>query len=220
VSLCPEAWTRIVKLGGRPCHKLSMPGAAFLCVTSLAQAELDSIRSWAVEQGFLEPVEAWRGHYWDDEDEAWRWCDMPTREQAEAEVLSSSGADDLDEILEEHGSPEGRELVMRIGTWHLTAAGSARSPGMGNESATDAAIMLWVEDVARPAYPALVGLWWHEDYDPDRLSAPRGAILPSALPLFEVIRLRGRPNDEDLLDASPDPELVDLDLQQVFAPGR
>jgi hypothetical protein len=149
VSLCPNAWIRIARLGGHPCHKLTRPGAAFLCVTSLEREAVDAIRAWAVDTGLLEAVDAWRGHCWDEEADEWRWFDGPTREWAEAEVLSASGAECLEDVIDERGVPEGLDLVMPLFE-------AVRQAGMPDD------------DELLDASPCTVPI----DLEPDRISAP------------------------------------------------
>jgi hypothetical protein len=219
VSLCPAAWTDIARLGGRPCHELTKPGAAFLCVTSLASSDVDEIRGWAIGQGLIEAVPAWRAYHWDDERDEWCWCEMPTRDGAEAEVLGSCGADDMAEALEIQGDRDGMGLVEEVTAWRIVGPGLSRCPRMGNESSTDAAIMMWVEDVLRTSNPELVGLWWDENYDPASLSAPRGAIFPSMFSLFEATRVSAVPDDDELLDAAPETETIDFHpIRTIGAP--
>lgn len=172
VSLCPEAWSRIARLGG-PVHEIDSAGQAFLAFHDMDADALTAIVDWAEAGGLAERTSVWKAWRWDDEVEAWSFMICPSQAAALAEVVDD---DDLDLPPGASALAEAMDIV------RLTEAGALRADGYGRDcDATDIAVLFWIEDVLREQMPDVIGLWWDERFDPDALSAPRGAIVPSAM---------------------------------------
>lgn len=162
VSLHPEDWTRIARLGGHPTWLLHRQGAKFLDVHKLRPLHRQAIINWGLEQGLVQQVTAWRAYTECDNDER-RFSLHATREEALAEVDDEDGAESKIEEVP----------ALRPGTELLNMVRGENSLLMTE----DYLLIAWVER----CYPGVDGLWWNDVHDPDSLSAPRGVILPGKL---------------------------------------
>jgi hypothetical protein len=222
VSLCPRAWEEIARLGGEPLKALCRHDALYLDLLALEEPDRGAIIRWAAGQGLVEPRQMWRAWIVDGDADEWRYCLCASAEDAAAEVLSAAGVDVGGEgvlaAVEEAAplifarvgiAPPGAELVEAVSVTMLTASGNRRARGFGRDcDAADMAAMFWVEDVLRKSVPSAVGVWWREGYDPDALSAPRGAVIPSCVRMLKAVDTDGVDDDDDLLDAMPETRLV------------
>lgn len=198
VSLCPEAWTSIARLGGSQLYELHRDGAAFLDVLeALGDPELRTvIVGWAEAEGLVVFSEQWKAWRYDDEIEEWGYMLLDTREEAEEEIDEMSGGPDGGPALELHiGYDATPELHGRLGIEPFRSM-----------FVLDFAAMLWAREVAptllgRP----LDGVWFREDYAPEERSAPRGGIFPEALSGWSSTLLPpGSIDDEIALASMPD----------------
>lgn len=222
VSLCPDGWRRIAKLGGYPLQKLDREGALFLDLDSMDAELRAAVGDWAVTQGLAARETRWLAWTWDDEEEGWRGMTCLTREDAVAELEAVLDGDEpTDERLalpDEEGGPPGGSLVSCEEALVLTGAGDARALGFGRDTnASDIAAMFYAEDVLRPAMPDLLGVWWGSDYEPLGYRAPKGAILPSCVGAFSARETGwdGVPDDEELLAELPDTRKVEVELAEA-----
>lgn len=198
VSLCPEAWTSIARLGGSQLHELRRDSAAFLDVlAAMGDPELQGIIvGWAESEGLVVFREQWKAWRYDDEMEQWGYMLLDTRDEAEEEIDEFSRGPD--------GGPA-LELSM----------GYAATPGLharlgiepfDDAFALDFAAMLWARDVAPHLLGrTLDGVWFREDYAPEHRSAPRGGIFPEALSVWTSSLLPpGSVDDEVGLASMPE----------------
>lgn len=196
VSLCPDAWLRIARLGGGELWDVSRDGALYLDAHGLDGATLADVRSWAVATGFARHAEVWRLCDWNEEREEWAFSEFATRDAALREAADPDG------LVEMEGETSLDALVgeslMRVPGVVLTDAGAARLRGASRSGdATGDLVILWAEDVLAAEIPDLCGVWWTDRYDPDALSAPRGVVFASALPGMTVSRAATWPDDEE-----------------------
>ena len=214
VSVCPDAWVRIAQLGGNPLRRVETPGALFLDFMALGEEGLAAVREWAVGEGLLERREAWRAWRYDDEDDRWSYMTFLSEDEALDELDQEDEGEVDVEHPEEEGGPPGGLLLEPVVIHALTAEGDRRATGYGRkDEATDIAAMFWLEDVVAPQVRGMTGIWWREDYDPDVLSAPRGAILPSLVPGLKSRKVpwERAPDEEELLDGMPETSWVDVE---------
>ena len=118
-----------------------------------------AISAFGIDRGYVNEVPAWEISAWDDE-----W------EQERISVFLDE--DDAAEEADEQGG-EVREIRTLVAT--STFPDSTVKPGSSDVEQILATV--WVEEQA----PGLHGVWWQDDYDPDRLSAPRGVIAASKI---------------------------------------
>ena len=159
VSLHPEAWTSIAKLGGYQTWVIRKSEPAFYEVPS---APSPDVLSWCREQGYIESATKFRVSWYDSEMDSEVSMELDTREEAEAEM------DDDREMEVFQGWKFGPAGMVY---WKL-AFGS--SPVRHN-FAEDYASIFWAE---AQGYD---GCWWEDNLDPTALSAPRGVIFQSKL---------------------------------------
>ena len=85
VSLHPEDWTSIARIGGNPVWQMSRLGSLWLDVLSLDASTRKEITAWAVDKGFVEPATHWRSWSTDEAGE-WRYIRCSCLEEAEYEL--------------------------------------------------------------------------------------------------------------------------------------
>lgn len=181
---------------------------------ALSDDSRDQILEWAREAGLIETQVMWRTWTWDDENESWGYMLFSSLDDAldQLDELPEE-YEDLEAFLEEQLEllpplPQGAsKLIEETAVDVLTDLGHERSGGRidHDADAADIAITFWTEDVLQQEHPDVVGVWWQEEYEPENLSAPRGAILPSRINEIEFtpVHWNSVPDDEELLEAMP-----------------
>ena len=189
VSVEPEAWRDIARLGGEPTWGLRSPEAAlFLDVHRLRRKHWTAVTTWAAEQGLVAPTEVIEVSWFDDEADQRRMMefdgeDPKERAAAQAEFEYFDG-----------GDPQQRSFA----SFKATPAMTAR---IGFEVAIalvkDLALTLYIEDVLFDSQ-AVHGAWWEDELNVFALSAPRGVIHARALARWDRELVEGpilRPSD-------------------------
>lgn len=161
VSRHPEAWGRIARLGG-PVWTVAIRNPRFLDYHQLTAEQKQAITEWGITRGFVEERPAFRHTCWDDEWEQERYTDYLDRDEAEEEAEYSEG--EIAEVTALVATAEFPDTTVKPGT-----------DGVEEILAT-----VWVSHTAHE----FDGVWWEDDYDPELLSAPRGVIVPRAIPLW------------------------------------
>lgn len=204
VSLCPEAWQAIARLGGSPIHRMAREGSVFLDILGLDEPVQEEIRSWSIAEGLAEACPRFVAWNFDDEDDCWRGTEHATADEALDELMGDE-PDDFDGDR----PPPGGSRIQITSSLLLTAAGSKRSMAYSREvDGFDIVAMFWAEDVLAGTCPDLVGVWWQKRFDPGALSAPRGALFPDRLKDFRASQ--DEPDeDEALLSAMPMARLIE-----------
>jgi len=160
VSLHPEEWEAIAKLGGLPWHLLERDGGVFLDYWALGRRARRRITHWGVQHGLVERQFVHARSWWDDELE---------------DTMRSFHATRADAV-EENDALDGEGNISRVVTHPGTAALEQRTGMTAPDlDAFDAMLVCYVED----AHPDLDGVWWADRHGP--LSAPRGCIVPARL---------------------------------------
>lgn len=168
VSLDPEAWAGIARLGGYPWWALRKRGARFLDAHELTKAQRKLVLEWGYAKGYAEPATAYEISWYDDELEQECVTLCESREDAEFE-------------LEEEGRKLKRRRTFRTTQAFLDAIGAKRAAF----DDFDRLLVLWAEQETD-----LDGVWWEDQYGP--LSAPRGGIFPSRLGQWQRRLLRAQ----------------------------
>ncbi|KQO98719.1 hypothetical protein ASF30_11700 [Leifsonia sp. Leaf264] len=178
VSMDPDAWEQIAELGGNPRWSVGVDNPQFLDFHELTAEQKDAINDWGVERGYVIPVTATRIYTWDSEDESWRYylttdeSDVEfERDEAEAmeyEVREGRPMDGEDE--------DGFVYLDSEATFATTDVFPDPTVRRGSLGEDQILATLWVQETTD-----FDGVWWEDDYDPERLSAPRGVIVPRAI---------------------------------------
>ncbi|MGU3658550.1 hypothetical protein [Methylobacterium fujisawaense] len=202
ISLCPDAWTGIARLGGSDLFALERDGGVFLDVhAAMADRSLrETIVRWAAAEGLIAFRERWKAWAFQDDTEEWTYFTLDSRAEAEAEVDEfASGPDGGPAIELVMGYVATGELSRRLGC-----------PRFDDVFALEFAAMAWARDVAPTLTGrAFDGVWFLEDYAPERHSAPRGGIFPEALPGWGAIGLpRDSIDDDEALATMPDTTIL------------
>lgn len=161
VSLDPDEWTRIAKLGGLPKWEISNPATpALLKVHDLTEEEIENIKTWGREYFTEKTVHS--ASYEDDEigGEVTLWFDSKKEADLEGDHVRYNG--------ETTKLVPSDDLVLMTGI----------SP---DTDATEGLIMAWAETNGYD------GLWWEDEFGP--YSAPRGVIFESMIHRWDSRKL-------------------------------
>lgn len=174
VSLNPDAWMRIAKLGGNPTWELEAESMqAFVDVLSLKKDHWKTINDWAVDKGFLERYEATVVSYFDDDlgyEVSIHYDENEPSDKIEVQdYRDEAEADGMEVDLKTAPSFRGTDFLNSM-------MGYKVSKGL----AQDLAMTLFCEDVLADRLRT-TGIWWNENLDPLSYSAPRGVIHVKAL---------------------------------------
>jgi hypothetical protein len=192
VSMCPEAWAQIARLGG-PTHELTKKNGWFLDIKRLSAASRRAIELWAEKRGYLQHESWYRAIVTRDEDTngpGYSW--FGSKKEALAEVL-----------------PEDESSVRALRPWtttHTLLERRGLTAPLVDRDAVDLAIMTFAEE------HDFDGVWWRETYDPDSLSAPRGGILPRKVSEWTATTIREAPDDEEMIQKFPRPTFILFDV--------
>jgi hypothetical protein len=171
VSLHPDEWTHIAKLGGYPTWELRRDGATFLHAHRLTKAQKSLVMAWGIERGLAEVCDLWEWSRFDDE--------------LESTITSYSTSED--EAREEADDGDGGVWgsIKRVDGHRSTAllADLARQHGPieGSDFVLDLLYPLYAEQKLD-----VDGVWWADKLQPECYSAPRGVIILSKLSLWSV----------------------------------
>lgn len=164
VSLHPDAWCHIAKLGGLPTWQLRRPGGRFLEAHALSTLHRETIFCWALTRGLVERCPVYVVQRFDEELDGPIVLTFDTLASAEAE-------NDGDFTMPIH-----QQLSYRS-TPALDQAARQESPTLGDRAVFDLLLPIFVEEEL-----SLDGVWWDDILEPSCYSAPRGVIVPSKLP--------------------------------------
>jgi hypothetical protein len=154
VSLHPEAWQQIARLGG-PVWDIPTP-ARLLNLHELTEEQRKAITDFGLAAGYVEETIAYKVTWYDDEYEEDRYFLIADKEEAEEE------ADMREADIEE------------TATFAATGTFPDTTVKAGATDVEDILATVWVDQCTD-----LDGVWWEDRHDPDRLSAPRGVIVPN-----------------------------------------
>ena len=181
VSWCPDAWTAIARLGGRPTWALEHVGGRFLDMCALGEPRHEQARMailrWACAARLLEETTIFRSYHLLDE---------------EGDEEGYSEHHSLQEALYETGggcSPPTRHEGYRASKRLRALFGTRSLLGSG---ALDFGVMAWAQS------HGFDGAWWTETYEPEALSAPRGAIFRDRVASWPRKPCAGPDDDEAL----------------------
>lgn len=211
----------IANLGGESLKALCAPTAFYVDLAALTDEDKGRIVRWAAEKNLVETKTMWCSWSYDEEREGWSASLMKDETSALDEALchadidgpsvtGRSYADAVEELEARYATtPPGGSFVYSEAVCVLTGRGNVRAKGFGRDiDATEMAVMFWAEDVLRKSMPSVIGVWWREEFDPDNLSAPRGAVFPSCLKRLDICEVSSIDDDEELLAAMPETRLI------------
>lgn len=169
VSIHPEDWATIARLGGYPTWDLHRPANRFLAFHKLSKAHREALQSWGIAKGYLILKPQWKLQYYDSEMDDECHCLFDTEEEARKEIP---------DWLDESEPATVSEVTLPCPTTLM-----AERLGFDTRfcDATDMAATFWVEDET-----SLDGVWWQDTYAPESLSAPRGVIVRRAIPQWSI----------------------------------
>lgn len=172
VSVDPDAWEEIAKLGGLPRWVLTNPRGRFVEFHALTEIQRTAIADWGITHGLVCKKDTWALSYYDEELED--RCTLEIDDEAEA-------CETLDDLLEH--DPDSEPELKPAETLAVTSKLCERI-GFKPLDAFDVLVALWAEDET-----TLDGVWWADRLAPELLSAPRGVIVRRALPNWRRRRI-------------------------------
>lgn len=153
VSRHPHAWRGLAQLSG-DIWEFDVPGNRFLDYHELSPEQRDELTRIALDKGYVRPETMWTVSYWDDEMEDTMQFFYSTQEEAEEE------ADGMGAEVEE------------TSTYVATSSFPDATVTEGSVNFEQVLAAIWIAENA----PELDGVWWEDNFDTLRYSAPRGVL--------------------------------------------
>ena len=161
VSTHPDAWKRIARgqVSGDT-YTATKPGNAFLDAHNLTKKHEQDITQWAIQKGLLDQQETVTVSWYDDEmDDT---LNITFNSMADAKAEYGDELEDYDVDVNKGGIVPTAKLQKTTGQSRIDATG-----------VLDYILPLYAEQLD------LDGVWWGDELDVHRYSAPRGVIVPS-----------------------------------------
>ena len=161
VSTHPDAWKRIARgqVSGDT-YTATKPGNAFLDAHNLTKNHEQDITQWAIQKGLLDQQETVTVSWYDDEmDDT---LNITFNSMADAKAEYGDELEDYDVDVNKGGIVPTAKLQKTTGQSRIDATG-----------VLDYILPLYAEQLD------LDGVWWGDELDVHRYSAPRGVIVPS-----------------------------------------
>ena len=157
VSRHPESWMQIARgdVNGE-IWKLTKPNNTFLNFHALKPEQRQVLTSWGIQHRFVEGGETFLLPYYDEDFEEDREMEFDTHEDAVEEATYLG----LDPATIKHD-----KAVLKPTPKLLSVTNNGRGDALHLLSTIYVEAMLPFD-----------GVWWADEFDPDRLSAPRGVI--------------------------------------------
>jgi hypothetical protein len=159
VSECPEEWETIAQLGGRDLYLLSKEDPNFYMAHESGK---EKALEWCVETGYLVSKKKYRA-YISDEDGEEQYFELDSSKRAEEE------SEDVREVDGYSFGPKGKK--------YWTESFKLK---LDNSQAEGFSVVFYAE---AHGYD---GVWWNDDLDVGRLSAPRGVIFQHKLSEWKI----------------------------------
>lgn len=162
VSQCPDDWIKIAKLGGSNLYGLTKKNPNFFMAHESGN---EQAIQWCIDNDFLKPKTKYRAYM--------------TNEEGEECYFESDRLKEAEEESEDVRVVDGYVFGEK-GRAYWKQSFSSR---ISNSMAEDFAVIFFAE---AHGYD---GVWWNDDLDASRLSAPRGVIFQHKLSEWKVIEL-------------------------------
>ena len=163
ISHSPSDWASITPLSGTG-FLLTKEGAEFCDYHSFKMDKkwMGVAKKWAISEGWASAGWLYEVSYYDDEYEQDRASIVENAQEAKEEAEACGG-----QLRRFWGLKPTRKLEEHL-----------KTEGAGILGVTDDYVAaLYIET----NHPEIEGMWWEDDYDPSRLSAPRGVIFTRSL---------------------------------------
>jgi hypothetical protein len=158
----PEAWKRINRgQTNGDLWSLEKSDNAFINVHELSKVQLNLIYKWGVGKGYIEPTVKFEFSYYDDE-------------------MKQELSFQFDTLKEANIEADGENEVRKISGYSANETFSKRV-GEANKANISLVVALYCEDETD-----FDGVYWNDDLDVPRYSAPRGIIFDSKLESWTV----------------------------------
>lgn len=173
VSIHPNEWSKIARLGGNEIFELSKTNGAFVDAYKIKKQHKQTIINWALENGYLIQKETYKVCWFDDE----------------LEQTVCMEFDDLAKAKDELGNEdEGRKLkINKKGLLPTVKLKQETHQQEIDPSQTfDLLLTIYVENTSN-----YDGIWWSDKLDPLNYSAPRGVIFNKMVNNWNIKKLQG-----------------------------
>lgn len=181
VSTEPDAWIKIGKghISGDT-YKAIKTNNRFLNASSLTKSDLNKISEWAIEEKLVTRTRTIRVTYFDDELDSNVYQEFNSTEDAEKEFEDLS---DYEVTTNDKGLGPTNKLKSLTKNSHITST-----------DVLDYTLPLYAEN------KGLDGVWWNDELDVSRYSAPRGVIVPSKISSWKFVKRENIKERTNLLD--------------------
>lgn len=159
ISLHPNEWQKIARLGGRNKYRLTKSNPNFYISN---QNNIEQAIEWCIENNFLIKAKKYRAFQTDEEGEEF-YFELSSLKAAQFE------SDDVRPVIGYKFSEKGKHY------WQNFC-----SSKIDHSLAEDYAPVFYAEA------HGFDGVWWNELLDPDALSAPRGVIFQNKLAEWQI----------------------------------
>lgn len=164
VSEHPEEWSQIAKLGESPTWSLTNPNGTFLDFHSMNNGVRDAINDWALTTGLLHATTMWEVQVTCDETGGYSFlCDTEKEACEEIENTETTTIKKVDVLVATELLTE--QTCVPVGTPDVFDLVVSTYAGGRHD---------------------INGVWWNDNYDPIRLSCPRGVISPASFPDWRI----------------------------------
>ena len=171
VSQTPQTWNKIGRLNGNN-NRLEFNEALYVDYYYFKEKYYNAVIDWALENHYIIESQTFSYAYYDDEMED------------ELEFIF----DTIDELLEEFPDVEDEDISTDL-NWKLTEGFKLenKSSSKSDFDLTNLHIK-YIEQNILTQNENVVGVWWNDNFDPLRYSAPRGGIFNEKLSLFKIYK--------------------------------
>lgn len=181
VSDCPDAWTRIARLGGRNTNRLTKEKGIFLNYHVLGEAR-KKIKQWGLEQGFIEKQDVYLVSGMNENGEEY-YMSYTNPEEAYEDYV-----DYVQYSLEEELTLSKEEVLKKLRKSGYKATSKLLEVSMRDHidpiETLDLLVVAWAEQ-----FTELDGVHWADIRDEEILSAPRSVIFNDKLKDWKIKRM-------------------------------
>ena len=160
-SVHPAAWETIARLGGLPWWEADASSMALVDGHAFVKNAGQELAIWGLECGWVTPAVEWVVRWFDDESNDTLEMVLPTQEAAQEEAEDLEGS----EIVKRNGHAPTAALIERM-------RHSSKDVGRPKANVLDDVATVWAQD------HGFTGIWWNDELNLGRLSAPRGVVFP------------------------------------------
>lgn len=180
VSYCPDSWRKIASLSGELFYlKKKKKKGRFLDFYSLDKKEKEKIIQWALNKKYLERKLVWISFLFDDEYDDFFVTEYESLEELKYEIAWNDRDEEEQAFLMETNVEKDKDQIFCEKRYYATSKLLEKEEWSGSCNSSismDFAVMRYANEKL-----SLDGVFWDEEHDVNRLSAPRAVIFQEKL---------------------------------------